>query len=200
MNTKRKDLPIYSWWVTNTDSKMEFADITIGKVVPNQFYIVGYRRDKYSILAPKVIRSSDSIIKVKKNGVIAKSGTFYPFDEAHLLYLKFLIDIREENIIVATNWKFSKKDFSMTANISTRDLEIKVYDVTFDFIPDESIDILYKGYSEKLQSTIILSPFDKKDVETDVVTSKMIAADIYNTSFLEGKDVLLQDVQNAIKK
>ena len=114
--------------------------------------------------------------------MITEKGTFYPFEEAHDLYLHFLIEVNKENTLVATNWEYAKKlcKYTVTADV-IRNGEIE-RGVTFDFIPSKKYNVMFAGYSTELSSNIILTTFARRNVCITLAIPKTVKSDIYRSS------------------
>ena len=152
-----KKSKLTAWWVAKKDNKLTFVNICDKKQLSNDLVVVGFFKDDY--YPDELGRSSNHVVKVTKKGVITSKGSFYPFEEAHALYIEFLNDINTKEAVIAFNWKLNKN--TMTADI-IRNGEV-AKDVTFDFdsyfTNSKSI-----GYSEKLQSDVVISPFSRRGV------------------------------------
>lgn len=179
MYTKLNKSKITDWWIAESDSKMTFFNILSNPFLMNNLLVVGYLDKENKVLAT----STNRIVKVTKKGVITSKGTFYPFEEAHDLYLSFLILSQNKDFLIATNWKLI--DNTMTANILRKDTEKIEKDVVFDFTPSKSYNILFTGDSKILSSKILLSPFSKRDTPCLTIfgVPDDIQLDIYRSSF-----------------
>lgn len=105
MYSKLKKSQITDWWVAKSNLKMAFVNILSGEPLSENLLVVGYLdRDKEELAT-----STNRVVKVTKDGVITEKGTFYPFEEAHELYLSFLIEVQQEDVLIATNWKYANK-------------------------------------------------------------------------------------------
>lgn len=123
------------------------------------------------------------MVKVTKNGVITEKGTFYPFEEAHELYLHFLIEVHKENTLVATNWEYTSKFCKSTiiADI-IKDGTIEE-GVAFDFIPSKKYNVMFAGYSKKLSSNIVLTTFARRNVCITLAIPEAVKSDIARSAF-----------------
>ena len=180
MYSKLKKSQITHWWVAKSNLKMAFVNILSGVDALNQeLLVVGYLdRDKEELGT-----SSNRVVKVTKEGVITQKGTFYPFEEAHELYLQFLIEANKENTLIAINWEYAKKlcKKSIIADI-IRDGNIE-RGVTFDFIPSKKYNVMFVGYSEKLSANIVLTTFARRNVCIAIKIPEEVKSDISVSSF-----------------
>lgn len=119
MVLKLKKSRITDWWVAEKNDRMNFLNILSGQPLKGDLVVVGYW-DNTKNLA----RSTNSVVRITEKGVITAQGTFYPFEEAHPLYLNFLLKVNEENTIIASYWKIlDEKSHTMIADIITIVLE-----------------------------------------------------------------------------
>ena len=119
MVLKLKKSRITDWWVAEKNDRMNFINILSGQPLKGDLVVVGYL-DNTKNLA----RSTNSVVRITEKGVITAQGTFYPFEEAHPLYLNFLLKANEENTIIASYWKIlDEKSHTMIADIITIVLE-----------------------------------------------------------------------------
>lgn len=149
---------IKNWWIAPAKEKMQFVNIfnDLNNIDPN-LVVMGYLHNKKDVLAS----STNRVTKIVEEGVITAQGTFYPFEEAHPLYLKFLILANNKNTIIANRWEFVNKG-QMVANLiwQVDKIEVAREDVYFDFQSKTSEKVLLSGYSEQLNSAVVLSPFN----------------------------------------
>lgn len=106
MFSKFKKSQITDWWVAESNLKMAFVNILSGEQpLSENLLVVGYLDREKEELAT----STNRVVKVTKDGVITAKGTFYPFEEAHDLYLHFLIEANKEDTLIAFNWDYASK-------------------------------------------------------------------------------------------
>jgi len=150
-----KKSKITGWWVSKENRKLTFVNICDKEQLTDDLVVVGFMKDSY----PELAMSTNHVVKVTEKGVITAKGSFYPFAEAHALYINFLNNANTTNVVIAFNWKL--KRHTMTADI-IRDGKVTT-DVTFDFDPyhDNMNDI---GYSDKLKSDVVVSAFSRRGV------------------------------------
>jgi len=155
MYYRLKKSKIKSWWISEEGDQLTFVDICDKKQLQANLVVVGFMKDSFNELA----QSTNYVVKVTKNGVITAKGSFYPFEEAHALYLTFLYYVNASNVIIASKWELNEN--TMTANILQNGNITK--DANFDFKPCEDLrnDV---GYSEILKSEVVVSPFSKRGV------------------------------------
>jgi len=177
-----KESQITNWWIADNNSKLTFFDIFTHKVPKKRLVVVGYPK-RYSVYLDEVTVSSNYVSKVTSKGVISEKGVLYPFSDAHPLYLRFLLELKN-NVAIATNWKFNKN--GMHADI-IKDGE-KNEEITFDFTPDGKTDVLFKGYSKDLGTNVILCTFSRKDVYTKLQLPHIVEADIYVSSIVKDNE------------
>lgn len=182
---------ITDWWVTTRNDPMNFFNIFSSNHFHGDFVVVGYLDN-----TKELAHSTNSIIRITDEGVITSKGSFYPFKEAHPLYLKFLLKANKDNTIIASYWNFEVLDqisFTMIANISTPEGIKK--DVTFDFIPDKNSTLMFSGHSNKLSSDIVLCTFRRKGYCSILGIPDAVKYDVYNSSF-----ILLDELNSILTK
>lgn len=177
MYFKLKDSEIKSWWIANMNSKMEFYDVKKG-IPRKRLVIVGVEKSQGVWLEPVTV-STGFVSRITHLGVVTNNGVFYPFDEAHPLYLRFLLEAKGH--IVATNWEMRKN--KVLADIEYGQEKRK--DVTFDFVSDDKSDVVFKGYSPELDSVVVFNTFARRDVYNKFGLPKRVEADIYISSFVD---------------
>lgn len=150
-----KQSKIEGWWVSKKDSKLTFVNICDKEQLTDDLVVVGFMKDSY----PELAMSTNHVVKVTEEGVITAKGSFYPFEEAHALYINFLNNTNTTNAVIAFNWELNKN--TMAADIIRDGSVIK--NVTFDFesYHDDRNDI---GYSDKLKSDVVVSAFSGRGV------------------------------------
>ena len=158
---------------------MTFINILSGETLSDNLLVVGYLDAEKRELAT----STNRVVKVTKDGVKTAKGTFYPFKEAHELYLSFLIEVNKENTLIATNWEYAQElcKHKIIADI-IRDNNIE-RGITFDFIPNEKYNVMFAGYSEDLLANIVFTTFAKRNVCIKIRIPDSVIYDIYHSSF-----------------
>lgn len=179
MYLRLKKSLITHWWVAKSNLKMAFVNILSGEELGEDLLVVGYLNREKEELAT----STNRVVRVTEKGVITEKGTFYPFEEAHELYLQFLIEANKENTLIATNWEYVNKlcKSRIIADI-VRDDGIEK-GVTFDFTPSKKYGVMFKGYSKDLSANIVLTTFAKRNVCITIAISDSVKSDIYRSSF-----------------
>ena len=174
MNFKLKKSQITHWWVAKSNSKMAFVNILSEAPLSEDLIVVGY----LDIEKEELATSTNRVVKIIKEGVITAQGTFYPFEEAHDLYLSFLIEANKENTLVATNWDYARKlcKNRIIADI-VRDGRVEE-GVTFDFVPNRKYNVMFYGYSKSLSANIVLTTFAKRNVCIKLAISATVKHDI----------------------
>lgn len=189
MSLKLKKSRISNWWIAHENDKMNFFNIFSQKHFNSDFVVMGYL-DKNTNLA----RSTNLVMRVTKEGVITAQGTFYPFEEAHPLYLKFLLQANKPNTIIASHWEIlDEKSHTMIANIETSD-GIK-NNITFDFIPDKKTKVMFSGYSHKLSANVVLSSFRRRGYCVILSIPETVLSDIATSSI-----ILQDDLMKRVRK
>lgn len=177
-----KESQINNWWIAYMNSKLTFFDISSQKIPKKKLVVVGYPKS-YGVYLSEITVSTNYVSKVTGKGIVTENGSFYPFEAAHPLYLRFLVEAKDD-IVIASNWKFNKN--GMHADI-IKDGETKE-EVTFDFTPDGKTDVLFKGYSKDLGANVILNTFSRKDVYTKLQLPHIVEADIYVSSIVKDNE------------
>ena len=160
MHLKLKKSRLTHWWVAASNDKMNFCNIfSEEERSKGNLKVIGYLDNN-----PKDIASSTNhVVMITKDGVITAQGSFYPFEEAHELYLRFLIVANEKEVITARKWKVSDDEKGlMVADITRNGIVEK--NVEFDFIPDKGMNVTFSGKSEKLDSKVVFATFSRRDV------------------------------------
>lgn len=195
MYLELKKSKITDWWIAKSNHKMAFVNILSGESFDGNLYVVGYLdKDKQ-----QVARSTNYVIRITQEGVITAQGSFYPFEEAHELYLQFLIYANRENTLIARDWDFADKSSKEKIIADIIDKGTIREGVTFDFIPKER-NVMLSGYSNDLSAEIVLTTFARRNVGCLIIAgiADFVKADIYNSSF-----AILEESQervNAVKK
>lgn len=186
MYLKLKKSQITDWWVAESNLKMAFVNILSEKPLSENLLVVGYLDKEKRELAT----STNRVVKVTKQGVITEKGTLYPFEEAHELYLHFLIEVRKENTLIATNWEYARESCKNTiiADIN-RNGNIEK-GVTFDFIPSKKYNVMFVGHSDDLSADIVLTTFAKRNVCIKIGIPDAVKSDIYRSSFATEEETM----------
>lgn len=195
MYLRLKKSKITDWWVAKPKSKMAFINILSSENLSQDLLVVGYLDKGKQELAT----STNLVKKITEKGVITEKGTFYPFKEAHPLYLQFLIEANKENTLIATDWDYASKisKHKIIADIVRKDGIEK--GVTFDFTPIEKGKVMLNGYSKDLSSNIVLTTFAKRNVCITLRIPDSVKSDIYRSSFEDEEETkekvrLIQDI------
>lgn len=192
MFTKFKKSQITDWWVAESNLKMAFVNILSGEPLGGNLLVVGY-------LDKELTLSTNRVVKVTKDGVITAKGTFYPFEEAHDLYLHFLMEANKEDTLIAFNWEYKNKlcKRMITADI-IRNGNVE-RGVTFDFTPSKKYNVMFAGYSEQLSSNIVLTTFARRNVCITIAIPEEVKSDIYRSSFATKEETMekVRAVQNT---
>lgn len=179
MYIKLKKSQITHWWIAESNLKMAFVNILSGEPLSDNLLVVGYLNVEKRELAT----STNRVVKITKDGVITAKGTFYPFEEAHKLYLSFLIEVNKENTLVAINWDYAQelRKNKIIADIDRNGSIEK--GVTFDFIPNKRYNVMFSGYSKDLSANIVLTTFAKRNICIKIAIPETVKSDIYRSSF-----------------
>lgn len=178
MKLQLKKSKITDWWVARNNHKMAFVNIFSNEPLEN-LLIVGYYLDKRDkILAT----STNYVVRITKEGVITAQGSFYPFEEAHELYLQFLINANKKNTLIASNWEIRDNSSPMILVADIISNSGVKEDVLFDFIPDRKTDVTFSGYSKELSSNIVITTFARRNVCIILDIPQSVMTDIYNSS------------------
>lgn len=152
----KKSKLIY-WWVAKRNSKLNFVNICSKEEITEDLVVVGFMKDSYKYSYPELAMSQNRVVKVTKKGVITSKGSFYPFEEAHALYIDFLNNANKTKTVIAFNWKLAGN--TMTADIIQNGNITE--GITFDFEPyHENLNDI--GYSDKLKSDVVVSLFSRR--------------------------------------
>ena len=192
MHTELKKSQITHWWISESNLKMAFANILSGKPLSDNLLVVGY----LDVEKEELATSTNRVVKVTKDGVITAKGTFYPFEEAHELYLSFLIEANKENTLLAINWDYAQKlcKHRIIADI-IRDGNIE-RGITFDFTPNKKYNVMFAGYSKDLSANIVLTTFARRNVCIKISIPDTVKADIAHSSFAI-KDETMKKVKSV---
>lgn len=190
MFTEFKKSQITHWWVAESNLKMAFVNILSGEPLSENLLVVGYLDRENQELAT----SANRVAKVTKDGVITAQGTFYPFEEAHGLYLNFLIEANKEDTLIALNWEHASKlcKHKITADI-IRDGKVEK-GVTFDFIPSKKYNVMFAGYSKQLSSNVVLTTFARRNVCIIMAIPEEVKDNILHSS-VASKEETIENVR-----
>lgn len=179
MYSELKKSQITDWWVAKSNLKMAFVNILSGEPLSENLLIVGYLNREKEELAT----STNRVVQVTKDGVITEKGTFYPFTEAHDLYLHFLIEVQKENTLIVTNWKYANKLSKRTIIADViRDGKIEE-GITFDFTPNKKYNVMFAGYSKDLSSNVVLTTFARRNVCITIAIPDAVKFDIARSAW-----------------
>ena len=192
MYTKLKKSQITHWWIAEANLKMAFINILSGEPLSDNLLVVGY----LDVEKEELATSTNRVKRVTKDGVITAKGTFYPIEEAHELYLSFLIEANKEDTLVAINWEYAQKlcKHKIIADV-VKDGNIE-RGVTFDFTPDKKYNVMFSGYSKDLSANIVLTTFARRNVCITLAIPDTVRADIAHSSFAL-QDETMQKVKSV---
>lgn len=198
MVLKLKKSRITDWWITTRNDPMNFFNIFSSDHFSGDFVVVSYLDN-----TKELATSTNSVIRITKEGVITAQGSFYPFKEAHPLYLKFLLKANKNNTIIASYWDFEILDetsFTMIADILTPDGIKK--EVSFDFIPDKNSTLMFSGHSNELSADVVLCTFRRKGYCSIIGIPDVVIYDVYNSSIIFEDDhiKLLKEINQLFNK
>lgn len=184
MYLRLKKSKITDWWVAKPKSKLAFINILSRENLSQDLLVVGYLdKDKRELAT-----STNLVKKVTEKGVITEKGTFYPFKQAHPLYLQFLIEANKENTLIATDWDYTGEfKHKIIADIVRKDGVEK--GVTFDFKSSQK-GVTFKGYSKVLNSNIVLTTFAKRNVCITLRIPDSVKSDIYRSSIEDEEEIM----------
>lgn len=165
---------ITDWWVTTRNDPMNFFNIFSTNHFQGDFVVVGYLDN-----TKELAHSTNSIIRITDEGVITSKGSFYPFKEAHPLYLKFLLKANSDNTMIA----------DLITNEGTKK------DVVFDFIPNKKSNLMFLGHSKHLCSYIVLCTFRRKGYCSILGIPDAVKSDVSNSSI-----ILLDELTSILTK
>lgn len=192
MYLKLKKSKITDWWIAEGNDKMNFVNIFTGEPLRCNLKVVGYLDKSKQVVAT----STNYVVMITQEGAITSQGSFYPFEEAHELYLQFLIYANKEDALIGYHWDFANKESreKIVADIIDKGTIRK--DVTFDFIPNER-DVMLSGYSKDLSEDVVLATFSRRNTGCLIINgiADFVKADIYNSSF-----ALLEESQERVKE
>lgn len=192
MYLELKKSKLTDWWVAEENDKMNFVNILSGKALRCNLKVVGYLDKSQKLEAT----STNYIVMVTQEGVITAQGSFYPFEEAHPLYLQFLIYANKENTLIGYHWDFVDEESKEKIVADIIDEGTIREDVIFDFVPSES-EVMLSGYSKELSRNVVLATFSRRNVGCLIIhgIADFVKADIYNSSF-----TLLEELQERVKE
>lgn len=192
MHLELKKSKITDWWVAEENDKMVFVNILSGEPLRSNLKVIGYLDKSQEVVAT----STNYVVMITQEGVITSQGSFYPFLEAHELYLQFLIYANKENTLIGYHWDFADNASKERIVADIIDKGTIRKDVTFDFIPNEK-DVMLSGYSNDLAENVILATFSRRNVGCLIIQgiADFVKADIYNSSV-----ALLEESQERVKE
>lgn len=184
MKLQLKKSRIIDWWVAKKNDKMAFVNIFSDEPLEN-LLIVGYYLERSG---KQLANSTNYVVRIIKEGVITEQGSFYPFEEAHELYMQFLIKANKKNTFIASKWEIKEHGYPMMLIADIIKEHSIEEEVTFDFLPDGNSDILFSGYSKKLSSKVVLTTFCRRGVCIIFDIPQPVMDDIYNSAFALSKE------------
>lgn len=200
MQDNLKESKISSWWIAPARSELKFVNILSEDEVKGDLIVVGYLKGMRD--TRKLWTSLNYVVKITEDGVITAQGSFYLFEEAHPIYLRFLVQANKENTMMAFRWghvnKSNKKE--IIANLVWDD-GVNFENVIFDIIPDKRALVLVSGYSEKLGCNIVFSSFSKRGFCIRIGIPEEVKEEIYSSSLATPKelDARAQKVREIFK-
>lgn len=181
MHLNLKKSRLTHWWVADSNDKMNFCNIFSEEVSFQGFFkVIGYLDNNPEKIAP----STNYVVMITKDGVITAQGSFYPWEEAHELYLRFLLKANQSDTVIASRWKIlDPKKCLMLADI-TRNGVVEE-NVEFDFIPDKGTNVIFSGMSSKLDSKVVFATFSRRDVGCLVIAGvdERVKEDVKKSSY-----------------
>lgn len=192
MYLKLKKSKITDWWIAEGNDKMNFVNILTGEPLQSDLKVVGYFDKSQEVVAT----STNYVVMITKEGVITSQGSFYPFEEAHNLYLQFLIYTNKKDALIGYNWDFADRESKEKIVADIIDKGTIRKNVIFDFIPNE-VGVMLSGYSKDLSEDVVLSTFSRRNVGCLIIhgIADFVKADIYHSSF-----ALLEESQERVKE
>ena len=192
MYLKLKKSKITDWWVAEENDKMAFVNILSGEPLRSNLKVIGYLDKSLEVVA----YSTNYVVRITKKGVITSQGSFYPFEEAHDLYLQFLIYANKEDTLIGYRWDFADKASKEKIVADIIDKGTIRKDVIFDFIPSKK-DVMLSGYSNDLSANVVLATFSRRNVGCLIIQgiADFVKTDIYNCSF-----ALLEESQERVEE
>ena len=184
MHLELKKSRLTHWWVGEMGNIMAFYNILSGHELPKeQLKVVGYYDN-----GEEITPSTNYVVLITRDGVITAQGSFYPFEEAHELYLQFLIKANKKNTVIARRWQIvdEKKGLILADIIRNGKLE---EEVEFDFTPDKKRNVMFFGTSKKLDAKVVLATFSRRDAGCLILAGviDIVKADIKKSSFASGE-------------
>ncbi len=160
----RKKAFIYNWWIGTKNERLWFVDIFSEDAITNNCFVVGQIHSPFY----EMETSRNPVVKVTKKGVITASGRFYPFSTAHPLYMMYLNEIHsKERGCVAFNWHQDRSsELCIQADVVFPNGECKE-NIIFDFTPFSDEYKNFLGFSETLQSRVVLHTFDIRPLKPE---------------------------------
>ncbi|MBE5813249.1 MAG: hypothetical protein E7314_06325 [Clostridiales bacterium] len=200
MSLAIENMKFTNWWIAEENSLLAFVNVYSGRYKNKKLKIVGFVKN-HLILAADIISSSSYIKTVTTREIILEDGTSYPIKEAHTMYLKFLVEANSSNSVIATNLKFDNHENKATADIFNGETWIK--DVVFDFVEKNTSDMIKIGYSQKMCTAVVLTPFSGEHISDVSQISRLVYANLYNATFVledNAKHKLIMQAREALKK
>lgn len=195
-----KKSKIVNWWIAPQYSELKFVNIFSREALKENLIVVGTCRDEQ--YSREFWTSSNRVVKVTSKGVLTAQGTFYPFKEAHRIYLKFLVESNNGDPIFAYKWEYlDEQKTRVIANIvTTTGTEINKVKFDFDSVEKEKLPI--SGFSEKLNSKVVFSSFDKDGFCIRFEIPEDVKDSIYRTIKIEKKELkgLLRSLKRIFQK
>lgn len=191
----RKKSFVLEWWIAKKDDKFKFINITDARNVTTDCIVIGRNINPIN----HYITSVHHVEKVTKKGVYTASGRYYPFKNAHPLYLKFLCEIILKSSIIASRWeRIDIEDNIYIADIEYPNGEI-VKDVVFDFKSDVTN---FKGVSNVLGNTVVFNTFDRREFSGDGIIKDYFPCEISNFAFdlADEKPELVKGINKIFKR
>lgn len=182
-----KPSKIVDWWIAPKYHELKFVNILLPGSLKEDLVIVGHPRNEES--RREIWTSTNKVAKITRTGVMTEKGTFYPFKEAHGMYIQFLIEVNKANTVHAYLWDYAShaKD-RIIADVTFYEGYQKE-DVTFDCKIDEKPKELPCGYSKELKANVVFSPFSKRNfctrihVPTEVILATYSGAKLTSEEF-----------------
>lgn len=180
MHLNLKKSRLTHWWVAEFDDKMNFCNIFSEETrTKGSLKVIGYLDN-----TEKIAQSTNYVVMITKDGVITAQGSFYPWEEAHELYLRFLIKANQIDTAIARRWKILDAEKCLVLADITRGGVVEE-NVKFDFIPDKGINVIFSGTSSKLDSKVVFATFSRRDVGCLVIAGvdERVKEDVKKSSY-----------------
>ena len=188
MQDKLKESKIGSWWIAPRSHELRFINILSEEDLKGDLIVVGYMKGRRH--TRELWTSSNRVLKITEDGVITAQGSFYPFEEAHPIYLRFLVQANKPSTKFAYQWGHVNKSDNkqIIANVVMANGKT-CQNITFDIIPDKRSPVLVSGYSEKLGGNVVFASFDKRGFCIRIGISEDMKEEIYCTSLVMPKEL-----------